>query len=105
VAARVNDPNVVIPTFRRAAISRQGQVKSGDRRHLDAQPKPECAAGGHLYLQPLSRNFCRCCAGEDGHRDSLEANEQYYGKPVFPVEILYGEIKPPEDAQECFSFS
>ena len=29
-----------------------------------------------------------------------EANEQYYGKPVFPTDILSGEVKPPEDAQK-----
>lgn len=29
-----------------------------------------------------------------------EANEQYYGKPVFPADILSGEVKPPEDAQK-----
>lgn len=29
-----------------------------------------------------------------------EANEQYYGKPVFPVDIFSGEVKPPEDAHK-----
>lgn len=29
-----------------------------------------------------------------------EANEQYYGKPVYPVDILEGKIPPPPDAQK-----
>jgi len=40
-------------------------------------------------------------AGEGGHRDALEVNE----RPGISRKILSGEIKPPEDAQKCFSFS
>ena len=29
-----------------------------------------------------------------------EANEQYYGKPVYPADILEGKIPPPPDAQK-----
>ena len=29
-----------------------------------------------------------------------QANEDYYGKPIFPSDILSGEVKPPESAQK-----
>jgi lipid-binding SYLF domain-containing protein len=29
-----------------------------------------------------------------------QANEEYYGKPVLPADILSGEVKPPESAQK-----
>jgi len=29
-----------------------------------------------------------------------EANEEYYGKPVFPIDILAGNVKPPASAQK-----
>jgi len=29
-----------------------------------------------------------------------EANEKYYDKPVFPADILAGDVKPPADAQK-----
>jgi lipid-binding SYLF domain-containing protein len=29
-----------------------------------------------------------------------QANEEYYGKPVFPADILSGDVKPPESAQK-----
>jgi SH3 domain-containing YSC84-like protein 1 len=29
-----------------------------------------------------------------------EANEEYYGKPVFPSDILAGDVKPPASAQK-----
>jgi lipid-binding SYLF domain-containing protein len=29
-----------------------------------------------------------------------EANEEYYGKPVYPSEILAGDVKPPASAQK-----
>jgi lipid-binding SYLF domain-containing protein len=29
-----------------------------------------------------------------------EANEEYYGKPVFPADILAGDVKPPAGAQK-----
>jgi lipid-binding SYLF domain-containing protein len=29
-----------------------------------------------------------------------EANEEYYGKPVFPFDILAGDVKPPAGAQK-----
>ena len=29
-----------------------------------------------------------------------EANEQYYGKPVFPADILAGDVKPPDGAKK-----
>jgi lipid-binding SYLF domain-containing protein len=29
-----------------------------------------------------------------------EANEEYYGKPVFPIDILAGNVKPPLGAQK-----
>jgi lipid-binding SYLF domain-containing protein len=29
-----------------------------------------------------------------------EANEEYYGKPVYPSEILAGDIKPPASAKK-----
>jgi SH3 domain-containing YSC84-like protein 1 len=32
-----------------------------------------------------------------------EANEQYYEKPVFPVDILAGNVKPPASAQKLLN--
>jgi len=29
-----------------------------------------------------------------------EANEEYYGKPVFPIDVLAGNVKPPAGAQK-----
>jgi lipid-binding SYLF domain-containing protein len=29
-----------------------------------------------------------------------EANEQYYGKPVFPADILSGDVKPPRSSEK-----
>lgn len=29
-----------------------------------------------------------------------EANEEYYGKPVFPIDILAGNVKPPASSQK-----
>jgi SH3 domain-containing YSC84-like protein 1 len=29
-----------------------------------------------------------------------EANEEYYGKPVFPADILAGDVKPPDGAKK-----
>ncbi|MBI4528385.1 MAG: lipid-binding SYLF domain-containing protein [Deltaproteobacteria bacterium] len=29
-----------------------------------------------------------------------KANEEYYGKPVFPTDILSGDVKPPDSAQK-----
>jgi SH3 domain-containing YSC84-like protein 1 len=32
-----------------------------------------------------------------------EANEQYYGKPVYPADIIEGDVPPPEGAQKLLS--
>jgi lipid-binding SYLF domain-containing protein len=29
-----------------------------------------------------------------------QANEEFYGKPVFPADILSGDVKPPEGARK-----
>jgi lipid-binding SYLF domain-containing protein len=29
-----------------------------------------------------------------------EANEKYYGKPVFPADILAGDVKPPPGTEK-----
>jgi SH3 domain-containing YSC84-like protein 1 len=67
-------------------------------RSAEAGVAPQAAI--YTYLQPQSRNICRHIAGGQVIASRYEANEEFYGKPVFPADILAGGVKPPLGAQK-----
>src|ERR1051325_1022082 len=88
------------------AFSKGGNVTLGGNLSVAIGPigrSAEAGAAPQAAIYTYSRNqgiFAGVSLEGTVIATRYEANEQYYGKPVFPADILSGEVKPPEDAQK-----
>ncbi|HEX9262823.1 MAG TPA: YSC84-related protein [Candidatus Binatia bacterium] len=89
-----------------SAFSKGGNVTLGGNLSAAVGPVGRSAEAGvapQAAIYTYSRNqgiFAGISLEGTVIATRYEANEAYYGKPVFPVDILAGDVKPPDGAKK-----